>query len=148
MPYISPDTPVFRRLRDDGLLVRDARGKVAIGEWWNGYGAALDLLDPRALRWLSGELTRLRQEIGVDGFEFDGGEAPFYAALGCPDPQAYTVAWNRFGAGYRLNEFRDAWLAAGLPPAQRQRDKHHAWAGPDGLSSLIPSAGPGVGPYR
>ncbi|GAA1283191.1 glycoside hydrolase [Planotetraspora silvatica] len=140
VPYVTPDSQVFRRLRDDGLLIRDRRGRPAIGEWWNGFGAALDLLKPEALRWLSGELRRLRQDVGVDGFKFDGGEAAFYADLGCPDPQAYTIAWNRFGLPYPLNEFRDAWLAAGLPLAQRQRDKHHAWDGRDGLASLIPNA--------
>lgn len=139
VPYITPDSEVFRELRDAGLLIRDGRGKIAIGEWWNGYGAALDLLNPEALHWLSQRLRDLRR-LGVDGYKFDGGEPPLYASLGCPDPHAYTIAWNRFGAAYPLNEFRDAWLAAGLPLAQRQRDKHHAWTGRDGLSSLIPNA--------
>ncbi|SEG99791.1 Glycosyl hydrolases family 31 [Nonomuraea solani] len=140
VPYVTPDSRVFRALKAANLLIRDRHGRPAIGEWWNGYGAALDLLEPAALRWLSDELGRLRREIGIDGFKFDGGEAPFYAALGCPDPQAYTIAWNRFGLPYPLNEFRDAWLAAGLPLAQRQRDKHHAWEGRDGLAALVPNA--------
>ncbi|RKN38571.1 glycoside hydrolase family 31 protein [Streptomyces hoynatensis] len=139
VPYVTPDTEVFRELREAGLLLRDPRGRIALGEWWNGFGAALDLLNPGTLRWLSDVLGRLR-ELGVDGFKFDGGEPPFYAALGCPDPQSLTVAWNRFGLAYPLNEFRDAWLAANLPLAQRQRDKQHAWAGRDGLAALVPNA--------
>lgn len=140
VPYITPDSVVFRHLRDKDLLIRDADGRVAVGEWWNGFSAALDLLNPEATRWLSGELARLREDSGIDGFKFDGGEPPFYAALDRKDPHAYTTAWNQFGLAYKLNEFRDSWLAAGLPLAQRQRDKHHAWVGSDGLSSLIPNA--------
>jgi alpha-glucosidase (family GH31 glycosyl hydrolase) len=140
VPYVTPDSPVFRRLREDDLLICDRHGRPAIGEWWNGFGAALNLLKPEALKWLSDELRRLRQDIGVDGFKFDGGEAPFYAALGCENPQDYTIAWNRFGLPYPLNEYRDSWLAAGLPLVQRQRDKHHAWGAPDGLAALIPNA--------
>ncbi|TDC76802.1 glycoside hydrolase family 31 protein [Streptomyces hainanensis] len=139
VPYVTPDTETFRALRDAGLLIRDDRGRVAVGEWWNGFGAALDLLDPDAPRWLSRALEELTR-LGVDGFKFDGGEPPFYAALGRPDPHAYTVAWNRFGLDYPLNEFRDAWLAANLPLAQRQRDKAHAWHGRDGLEALVPNA--------
>ncbi|MDT0269047.1 glycoside hydrolase family 31 protein [Streptomyces sp. DSM 44915] len=139
VPYVTPDSEVFRALRSAGLLVRDGRGRVAVGEWWNGFGAALDLLNPDARRWLSAALGELTQ-LGVDGFKFDGGEPPFYAAIGCADPHAYTVAWNQFGLRYRLNEFRDAWLAASLPLAQRQRDKRHAWQGSDGLAALVPNA--------
>ncbi|MFD7770436.1 glycoside hydrolase family 31 protein [Streptomyces sp. NPDC059787] len=139
IPYLTPDSEVFRELRRDGLLLHDRHGRPAIGEWWNGFGAALDLLNPHALRWLKRRLEKLRG-LGVDGFKFDGGEPRFYAALGCADPHAYTVAWNRFGTGYPLNEFRDAWLAANLPLAQRQRDKGHQWSGPDGLAALVPNA--------
>ncbi|MDT0446209.1 TIM-barrel domain-containing protein [Streptomyces johnsoniae] len=77
VPYVTPGTEVFRALRDAGLLIRDRRGRVAIGAWWNGFGAALDLLGPEAVRWLAGTLKDLRR-LGVGGFKFDGGEPPFY----------------------------------------------------------------------
>jgi alpha-glucosidase (family GH31 glycosyl hydrolase) len=38
-----------------------------------------------------------------------------------------------------MNEMRAAWKAAGLPLAQRQRDKAHSWDEIDGLASLIPN---------
>ncbi|MFJ4286913.1 glycoside hydrolase family 31 protein [Paenarthrobacter nicotinovorans] len=140
VPYVSPDTVDFRYLRDAGLLLLTEDGNVAIGEWWNGHGAALDLLNPAALNWLRNKLQKLQDLYGVDGFKFDGGDAPFYANLGCERAERYTAAWNRFGVDFPLNEFRDSWNSAGLALAQRQKDKHHAWHGEDGLEALIPNA--------
>ncbi|WP_328972293.1 glycoside hydrolase family 31 protein [Streptomyces sp. NBC_00239] len=117
-----------------------AGGRAKVAWWWNGWSAGLDLLDPRARAWLTGRLEALRDDIGIDGFKFDGGDAPWWRALGCADPEAYTRAWNRFGTDWPLNEFRDAWRAAGLPLAQRQQDKYHLWEGRFGLAGLIPIA--------
>ncbi|MDI2125851.1 glycoside hydrolase family 31 protein [Yinghuangia seranimata] len=147
VPYVTPDSPTARRLNDAGLLVRESEshehafgGRMKVGWWWNGWSAALDLLNPDTTAWLNTHLTMLRDELGVDGFKFDGGDAPWWRQLGCADPEAYTHAWNRFGLGWPLNEFRDSWRAAGLPLAQRQQDKYHQWEGQFGLESLIPNA--------
>lgn len=144
VPYVTPDSPTARQLGDRGLLIRDtaagADGRAKVASWWNGWSAGLDLLDPRARAWLTGRMEALRDGIGIDGFKFDGGDAPWWRSLGCADPEAYTHAWNRFGADWPLNEFRDAWRAAGLPLAQRQQDKYHLWEGRFGLASLIPNA--------
>lgn len=140
----DPGLPTARQLGDQGLLIRDsaasADGRAKVASWWNGWSAGLDLLDPRARAWLTGRLEALRDGIGIDGFKFDGGDALWWRSLGCADPEAYTHAWNRFGADWPLNEFRDAWRAAGLPLAQRQQDKYHLWEGRFGLASLIPNA--------
>lgn len=54
MPSISPDSPTFRRLEADGLLLRNADGGTAIRRWWNGYSAILDYTNPLARAWLRG----------------------------------------------------------------------------------------------
>jgi alpha-glucosidase (family GH31 glycosyl hydrolase) len=138
VPLVTPDTPVFRSLAGRGLLIRGQAGEPAIGRWWNGYGAAIDLLNPEGSGWLAGELLRLRTETGVDGFKFDGGDVSFYDSLGAAGPERYTAAWNALAAAGTMNELRASWLAAGLPLVQRQRDKAHSWAEKDGLASLIP----------
>ncbi|MEV7416764.1 glycoside hydrolase family 31 protein [Streptomyces sp. NPDC089919] len=142
VPYITPDSPTARELGDRRLLVRDTgpEGIASVAHWWNGWSAGLDLLDPAARSWLADRLTHLQHTTGVDGFKFDGGDAPWWRALGCTDPEAYTHAWNRFGTQWPLNEFRDSWRAAGLPLAQRQQDKYHRWEGRFGLDGLIPHA--------
>jgi alpha-glucosidase (family GH31 glycosyl hydrolase) len=137
VPYVTPDAAVFRELHEQRLLICDATGEPLIGRWWNGYSAGLDLLKPDAVMWLERRLGALR-ELGVDGFKFDGGDSSFYAQLGCARPEAYTAAWNAIGLDHPLNEYRAGWRAAGLPLAQRQRDKHHTWNSDAGLASLIP----------
>jgi alpha-glucosidase (family GH31 glycosyl hydrolase) len=137
VPYITPDSATFRKLRAEGLLITDELGEPLVGAWWNGYSAGLDLLNEDAVYWIEQRLAVLR-ELGVDGFKFDGGDVSFYAQLGCARPEAYTAAWNAIGLRHPLNEYRAAWRAGGLPLAQRQRDTHHSWSADTGIASLIP----------
>ena len=139
-PFVTADTMTFRKLREKGYLIQRADGKPAIAEWWDGYSAALDLLNPGAVAWLHEHLDELVREIGVDGFKFDGGDPDFFAPLGVSDPLAYCTAWNQVGLRYGLSEFRAAWKVGGLPLMQRIRDRHHTWDERHGLQSLIPLA--------
>ena len=139
VPIVTPDTTSFRSLARRGMLVLDADGDPAIGRWWNGHGAAIDLLNPDATAWLSTEFQRLRSDVGVDGFKFDGGDVSFYESMNLVGPERYTAAWNGLAAGFAVNELRASWLAAGLPLVQRQRDKAHSWDEKEGLASLIPN---------
>ena len=136
-PFVTPDSAVFRDLRKRGMLIVDESGEPAIGQWWNGYSAGLDLLQSEAVEWLERRLVPLR-DLGADGFKFDGGDRSFYAQLGCARPEEYTAAWNAIGLQHPINEFRAGWRAGGFPLAQRQRDKHHSWNSDLGLASLIP----------
>ncbi|GAA4969234.1 glycoside hydrolase family 31 protein [Yinghuangia aomiensis] len=142
VPYVTPDSPTARTLNDAGLLLRDPadRDRAAVGHWWNGWSSALDLGNPKTVAWLQGVLGTLRTEFGIDGFKFDGGDAEWWRRLGVADPEAYTLAWNRIGLAWPLNEYREAWRTAGLPLAQRQQDKYHLWEGRFGIESLIPNA--------
>jgi alpha-glucosidase (family GH31 glycosyl hydrolase) len=139
VPLVTPDTPAFRSLAQRGLLIRDAAGDPAIGRWWNGYSAAVDLLNPEAAAWLAAELEGLRNEIGIDGFKFDGGDVSFYDSLSVAAPERYTAAWNALAMSGTMNELRASWMAGGLPLVQRQRDKSHSWDERNGLASLIPN---------
>jgi alpha-glucosidase (family GH31 glycosyl hydrolase) len=139
VPLVTADTAMFRSLARRGLLILDAVGEPAIGRWWNGHSAAIDVLNPDAAAWLAAEFNRLRAEIGVDGFKFDGGDVSFYESMNLVGPERYTAAWNALAAGFSVNELRASWLAAGLPLVQRQRDKAHSWDEKDGLASLIPN---------
>lgn len=137
VPYVTADSVVYRRLRDERLLLVDERGEPLIGKWWNGYSAGLDLRQPAAVAWFEQRLSAL-SALGVDGFKFDGGDRSFYAQVGCSRPEEYTAAWNALGLDHALNEYRAGWRAGGLPLVQRQRDKHHSWSADFGLASLIP----------
>lgn len=151
-PFVTADTETFRYLAAEGLLHLDpaltqeilwanTRNKAAIIRWWNGASAMLDLSNPRAVAWIEGELDHLVEAYGVDGFKFDAGDMPFYdpekiiSFGGDTVPNTHTEYFARLGLKYPLNEYRASWKMAGLPLAQRLRDKTPEW---DDLRQLIP----------
>ncbi|TRX70392.1 glycoside hydrolase family 31 protein [Carboxylicivirga sp. M1479] len=149
-PFVSADSEVFRKLAADGLLLLDAertqeilwantRNKAAVVRWWNGASACLDLSNPKAKDWLKAELDYLVNEYGVDGFKFDAGDAQFYkdglVSFNESLPNDHTRYFAEMGLHYSLNEYRASWKMAGLPLAQRLRDKGHEW---EDLQKLIP----------
>lgn len=142
VPFISPDSATRRDLQARGLLVRRPDGRVAIRTWWNGDSAILDVTNPDAVAWLTGELDAL-QQFGVDGFKFDGGDLRDYRAddvsFTMADPAGQCEAWAQLGLGYPLNEYRACWKMGGAPLAQRLHDKPATWGG-HGLASLIPES--------
>ncbi|MER3373103.1 MAG: glycoside hydrolase family 31 protein [Allomuricauda sp.] len=149
-PFISPDSEVFRHLAKEGLLLLDpektqdvlwanTQDKAAIIRWWNGASACLDLSNPKAEKWFKGQLDHLVEEYGVDGFKFDAGDAHFYGngivSYKNVLPNDQTALFAKIGLDYPLNEYRASWKMAGLPLAQRLRDKGHNWTD---LQKLIP----------
>jgi len=141
-PYFSPDSETFRLLNKQGYFLKDRRGGTYIAPWWNGYSASLDLTNPAAVAWFQAKMGQLVEEYGVDGFKLDAGDAESYKdaniqAAKDVTPNAHSELWARLGLPYRLNEYRACWKCAGLPLAQRLRDKGHTW---QDLRQLIPDA--------
>jgi alpha-glucosidase (family GH31 glycosyl hydrolase) len=150
-PFVSADSADFRQLAQDGLLLLDpqktqdilwanTKNDAAIIRWWNGASACLDLSNPKAQAWYKKKLDHLVKEYGVDGFKFDAGDADFYVGGVVSwqrdiTPNDHTRFFAEFGQNYPLNEYRASWKMAGLPLAQRLRDKGHEWGD---LAKLIP----------
>lgn len=141
-PFVSPDSLTYRKLRNAGLLLRDATGEIAIRRWWNGWSAVLDMTNADACTWYAAELGSLETEFGVDGWKFDAGDFECYRdddrAFAPGTANAQCEAYFRFVANYPLNELRACWKCAGLPLVQRLADKNHSWTN-NGLGSLIPN---------
>jgi alpha-glucosidase (family GH31 glycosyl hydrolase) len=137
VPFVSPDSLTYRQLRRKGLLVRDAHGEPAIGTWWDGRSAMIDLLNADALAWLHGEMDMLTTEFGIAGFKLDSGQPDEFRTFGVKDPFAYTDAWGRVGLRYRMAEYKDTWKMGGQPLVQRTRDRDHSWDSSRGFGSLI-----------
>ena len=138
VPFVSPDADVYRELRKEGLLLRDASGEPAIVRWWNGASALLDLTNDGARRWLSARLDALMRDYGVDGFKLDAGDAEFYVntvASRPTTPNEQSALYGAVGLRYPLNEYRAMWKMGGQPLAERLRDKAHSW---DDLGLLVP----------
>lgn len=142
-PFISPDSLLFRELRDKNFLVKDSTGQPAIREWWNGYSAVLDLSNPHSFQWFKSRLDNLIDTYGIDGFKFDAGDPEFYReddiTFGNVSPLEQCQLYNKLGLHYSLNEFRAAHNVGNLELAQRLCDKHHSWD-EKGMKSLIPNA--------
>jgi len=140
VPFVSPDSAVFRDLESRGLLLRDRSGRTALRQWWNGWSAALDVSDPAAVGWLCEQLDALVAGTGVDGFKFDAGDLVDYRADDLPagggEPVDMCEQWARIGLRYPFNEYRACWRMGGQPLAQRLHDKPPSWA-EDGLGSLV-----------
>jgi alpha-glucosidase (family GH31 glycosyl hydrolase) len=149
-PFVSSDSQVFRKLAADGMLLLDGertqeilwantKNKAAIIRWWNGASACLDLSNPETNEWFKAQLDYLMKEYGVDGFKFDAGDAQFYTgdvlSFNKSLPNDHTQYFAEVGLDYPLNEYRASWKMAGLPLAQRLRDKGHDW---EDLEKLIP----------
>ncbi|KJF45730.1 glycoside hydrolase family 31 protein [Draconibacterium sediminis] len=149
-PFVSADSKEFRYLQKEKLLLldkdneqdilwADSKNKAAIFRWWNGASACLDLSNPKAQAWFKERLDYLQNEYGVDGYKFDAGDADFYTqalvSFKPSTPNDHTTYFAEFGLNYPLNEYRASWKMAGLPLAQRLRDKSHNWTD---LQKLIP----------
>ncbi len=138
-PFVSADSEVFRYLAKNGMLLLDPQNKAAIIRWWNGASACLDLSNPEAQEWFKDKLNYLVKEFGVDGFKFDAGDAKFYTngvvSYQPATPNDHTEYFAEIGLDYPFNEYRASWKMAGLPLAQRLRDKGHNWTD---LQKLIP----------
>ncbi|WP_218192332.1 glycoside hydrolase family 31 protein [Brachybacterium vulturis] len=139
VPYISPDSPAFRRLEGAGLLLRGADGHTALRRWWNGVSAVLDLSEPQAVQWFHEQADALCA-LGVDGFKFDGADVGDFRdddLTGGLRPVDMCRQWSRLAARYPLSEMRASWDMGGQPLAQRVQDTPPAW-GEAGIVSLIP----------
>lgn len=138
-PFVSADCDVYRALAKKKAFFMDQPGDPAMVTWWNGKSALLDLSNPNAQAWFTGELVRLQKDYGVDGFKLDAGDTLFYKESYLAhkklsvDEQAGR--FNEIGLSFPLNEYRACWKMAGHPLVQRLRDKNHNW---NDLGKLIP----------
>ncbi|MEM6332276.1 MAG: glycoside hydrolase family 31 protein [Planctomycetota bacterium] len=142
-PFVSPAGRKYLNLRNANLLLRDTTGNVAIRPWWNGFSALYDLTNPVAVEHFVGELQNLQKRYGIDGFKIDAGDISHYKADDRTHrhgamPFDQTHAFGRLATAFEYVEVKAAYRNAGLPLAQRLRDKHHEWSRHRGVASLIP----------
>ena len=152
-PFVSPDTEVFRNGTAENHFLKFPKDHpvpggprtgfkdVAMIGWWNGFSALLDFSNPKAQDWFKSELQYLIDEYQVDGFKLDAGDAVFYPSwlvshAGNILPNKHSEFFAKIGLAFPLNEYRATWKMAGLPLAQRLRDKNHNWKD---LETLIPN---------
>ncbi len=95
------------------------------------------------MAWLQGELDRLVDDYGIDGFKFDGGDPFRYLATDrsycARTPVGHCDDFARVGLKYSIAEYRACWKLGGQHLLQRARDEGHKWGG-GGLADVVPTA--------
>lgn len=134
-PFVSMDQyQICRKINEfDGFLASpDGSGPYPV-RWWNGTSAVLDLSNEKTAEWFRGELSRLQDIYGVDGFKFDAADFEYYP-VGLPGWEQCS-RFVQLAAEYPYNELRAGWRNAGKAIVQRLHDKAHSW---EDLSKLLP----------
>ncbi|MBD0777567.1 glycoside hydrolase [Maribacter sp. ANRC-HE7] len=138
-PFVSPDCDVFRKLREEDILLEDKAGNPALIEWWNGYSSLIDLSKKEGNQWFENQLNNLKDTYGIDGFKLDAGDfgtyEDCYSGGVKVSPQEHSELYAKIGLGNPLNEYRAMWKMAGQPIVNRLSDKRHNW---EDLQKLVP----------
>lgn len=144
VPFVSPDSAVFRDYRQRGLLIRRKDGAPYLAEWWDGYSAVLDFTNPDAVSEFRAITDGLAAKYGVDGFKQDGGDLYFYdkdaLCYGSSLTEKQCEAYGAEAERFPLNELRSCFSLGGKSIVQRAADRHHSWDKEHGIKSLIPIA--------
>ena len=141
-PFVSPDSPEYRELRDKGYLIRKkGSDSPAMIDWWNGYSACYDLTNPEAAAYFVSQLKQLQEDFNIDGFKLDAGDNQFYnpdlidSYMKNARSVDHTMAWAKIGLQFPFNEYRAGYAMGGEALVQRLGDKDYSW---DAVKSLIP----------
>ena len=141
-PFVSDQAADFQKLKDENLLVLDKNGRPARRKWWNGADYLLDFSNPAAQDWFFACTRYLTDELGIDGFKQDAGDAMYYRdddrTYGGVDANGQSKLWALSARHYRFNELRACFQCGGMGVAQRLADKSHRWNFL-GLGALLPN---------
>ncbi len=145
VPFVSKDAKSFSYLADHNALIKNRRREIAYRSWWNGSSALLDMSSADATDWLKTQLDLLKNEYGIDGFKFDGGDSSYYkdsdiTAIPYATCDRQTQLYVDFSKNYNINEYRVSTRNGGAGIIARLSDKSHIWGTRFGLHSLVPEA--------
>ncbi|MEO7934202.1 MAG: glycoside hydrolase family 31 protein [Chthoniobacterales bacterium] len=145
-PFVNQEAASYRELAERGWLAPRYDGSgPALLKWWGGTAGIVDITNPEAKEWYRTRLLRLMDEIGVDGFKIDGGDAKYM-------PEPSITAWHRNvgPSGYvdlylslyeevapGKCESRTAWLSQGRNILWREGGKDSHWGVDNGLKAMV-----------
>ena len=145
-PFVNQEAATFPVLAEKSLLAprKDGTGP-SLFKWWGGTAGLVDLTNPEGRAWYRAQLLRLKNEIGVDGFKIDGGDAKYQ-----PDP-AQTAWHENVGASGYVDllletfeeiapgccESRTAWLSPQRNILWREGGKDSHWGVDNGLKAVV-----------
>jgi myogenesis-regulating glycosidase len=145
-PFVNEEAATFADLTRRKVLVPRGDGQgAAMLKWWGGTAGLVDLTAPAGREWFKEQLTRLKNDVGVDGFKIDGGDFKY-------QPPLTSSAWHdyRGPSGYsdallsifeeiapNACETRTAWLSQKRSIVWRQGGKDSHWGLDNGLAAMV-----------
>ncbi len=148
-PFVNKESSNFEPLARAGYLVRSMQSTdPALLTWWGGTAGLLDLTNPAARNWYRDQLLRLKNEVGVDGFKVDGGDAKYqpppadahwHQPIGPSDYVDLLLGLFEEIAPFQC-ETRTAWLSQHRRMIWRIGGKDSHWGENNGLGALVQSA--------
>ncbi|MGD8458176.1 MAG: glycoside hydrolase family 31 protein [Anaerolineales bacterium] len=145
IPFLHPRSKAAKEGSVRGYLVRDGKGDPYKIKWWQGAGYLLDVTSPEAMDWFGHRLKALQDEVGIDGYKFDGGEAKYVPEdavfeQSIDSSNGYThhyIDW--VSKNYSFCEVRSGWNNQTSSLFFRLWDLSSNWTHANGLRSVIPS---------
>ncbi|CAH1250756.1 KIAA1161 [Branchiostoma lanceolatum] len=152
-PFINTDSAAFRESVENGYLVRTDPNSPsldtpvpALVRWWRGVAGLLDVTNPDARRWYLSRLHFLRENLTVDSFNFDAGEAryfpdiPYYTHEPMINPSVYSSKWVEMVSSLGVQTaVRTGYRTQSFSVYLRMMEKRSSWGGDNGLRTVIPT---------
>lgn len=143
VPFINRSSELFSAAAPAAFRTR--AGDVFNGTWWEGAALFVDLIDPQKLSWHFDNLQKFAQELSLDGFKFDAGEAGFYCdsqiELHGLSPNLATKRYVEAASErFPWSDLRVGWRTQGSACLVRHWDKNSTWGAYNGLASCITQA--------
>ena len=145
-PFVNTDSAHFDELSASGALVRHVSGHgAATFRWWGGEAGLVDLSGEKGKSWYQTRLLQLKNDIGIDAFKIDGGDAKYM-------PSDAESLWHAHPgrSGYSdlllktfeeivptMCESRAAWLSQNREIIWRLGGKDSHWGEDNGLKALV-----------
>lgn len=140
-PYVSPDSEVYRALKDKDCLIKNPDGKPFITEWWDGYSAVVDFSHPVGREWFAEQYRFLHEKYGICGLKMDGGDTLYYPKFrsGAKNLTAleHCQAYGDFDCDMEIKELRACVKNTNRPIIQRVADRKHSWDRQRGLGGIV-----------
>ena len=145
-PFVNTDSAHFDELSASGALVQRANGPgAATFRWWGGEAGLVDITGKEGKGWFQSKLYHLKNDIGIDAFKIDGGDAKYM-------PSDLEARWHDSPgrSGYSdllleafeevvpaMCESRAAWLSQNRNIIWRLGGKDSHWGEDNGLKALV-----------
>jgi alpha-glucosidase (family GH31 glycosyl hydrolase) len=145
IPFLHKASKAGAEAVEKGYLAKQRDGSPYLVRWWQGKAYLLDATNREAMDWFGQNLRRLQDQVGLDGFKFDGGEASYVPADALLHRQysgrnQYShdyVAW--IAEEFSFCETRTGWFNQTAPLLFRLWDLWSVWSHANGLRAVIPA---------